>query len=61
MTKMASRPIYGKNLQNLIRNKEADLLETWYTVSGSQVLPNLFKCWHWVDIDHFYDLAKFVS
>ena len=34
MTKMASRPIYGKTLQNLLRNQEADNLETWYTASG---------------------------
>ena len=26
-----------------IRNQEADDLETWYTASGTQVLPNLFK------------------
>ena len=41
MTKMASRPIYGKNLKNfLLWNQEADDLET---ASGTQVLPNLFK------------------
>ena len=52
MTKMASRPIYCKNVQNLLRNQETDNLETWYTASGTQVLPNLFKWWHWVDHDH---------
>ena len=30
-----------KNL--LLRNQEADALETWYTALGTQVLPNLFK------------------
>ena len=40
MTKMASRPIYGKNL---LRNKETDDFETWYTASRIQVLQNLFK------------------
>ena len=44
MPKMVSRPIYGKNVKNLLlRNQEADDLETWYTATGTQVLPNLFK------------------
>ena len=44
MTKMASRPIYGKTFKNLLlRNQEADDLETWYTASGTQILPNVFK------------------
>ena len=44
MTKMASRPICGKKLQNhLLRNQEADDLETWYKALGTQVQPNLFK------------------
>ena len=46
--KMASMSIYGKNLQNLLlRNQEADDVETWYTASGTQVLPNLFNWWPW--------------
>ena len=33
-----------KTLKNLLlMNQEADDLETWYTASGTQVLPNLFK------------------
>ena len=62
MTKMVDgfRPIYGKNLQKSLRNQEADDIETWSTASGTQVLPNLFKWWHWVDLDHFYDMVKFV-
>ena len=44
MTKMASRPIYGKKHQNLfLLNQEADDLETWNSASGTQILPNLFK------------------
>ena len=43
MTKMATMPVYGKNLQNLLRNLKADDLETWYAASGARVLPNLFK------------------
>ena len=47
-----------KTLKNhLLCNQEADDLETWYTASGTQVLPDLFK---WVDLDHFYDMVKFV-
>ena len=64
MTKVASRPIYTyvKTFKNLLlRNQEADDLETWYTTSGTQVLQNLFKWWYWVDLDHFYDMVQFVS
>ena len=44
MTKMASRPIYEKNLDNLLLwNQEADDLETWYTALGTQVFSKLFK------------------
>ena len=28
-----------KNFKNLLRNLEADNLETWYTASGTRVLP----------------------
>ena len=45
----------------LLRNQEADDFEIWYTALGTQVLPNLFKWWHWVYLDHFYDMVKFVS
>ena len=40
MTKMATMPIYGKNLKNLLRNQKAYDLETWYV---AQVLPSLFN------------------
>ena len=44
MTKMAAMPIYGKTLKNLLlRNQEADDLDTWYAASGARVLSNLFK------------------
>ena len=43
-TKMASKPIYGKNLQNVFfLDQEADDTETWYKASSSQALPNWFK------------------
>ena len=35
--------MYGIKHKNLLRNQEADDLETWYTASGSQVLLDLFK------------------
>ena len=45
MTKMATMPIYGKNLKNLLLwNQKADDLETWYASLGAWVLPNLLKC-----------------
>ena len=60
MTKMAAMPIYGKNLKNrLLRNQKADDFETWYATSSAQLLPSLFKCWHCVDLDLFYDKSKF--
>ena len=43
MTKTAVMPIYGKNLKNLLRNQNADDLETWNAASGARVLPDLFK------------------
>ena len=37
-------PYVIKTLKHhLLRNQEADELETWYTASGTQVLPNLFS------------------
>ena len=54
-------PYMIKTSKNLLQNQEADDIETWYTASGTQVLPNLFKWWHWVDLVHFYDMVKFVS
>ena len=43
MTKVAAIPIYGKNLKNLLQNRKAYDLETWYVASGARVLPSLFK------------------
>ena len=42
MAKMASRLIYGKNLEKQIFFGANDL-ETWYTALGAQVLSNFFK------------------
>ena len=44
MTKIATMPIYDKNLKNrLLWNQMADDLESWYAVSGARVLISLFK------------------
>ena len=44
MTKMTAMPIYGKKIKNLLlRNQNADDLETCYAASGARVLPSLFK------------------
>ena len=59
MIKMATMPIYGKNLKNLLRHKKADDLESWYAASDLQVLPKLFKWWPWLDLDLFYVIVKF--
>ena len=62
MTKMASRPIYGKHLKNSFETKSLITLylETCDMASGTHLLPNLYKGWHWVDLYHFYDMVKFV-
>ena len=60
MTKMATMPIYGKNLKNhLLWNQKADDLESWYAALGTQVLPCLFKWWPWNDLDLFYGKFEF--
>ena len=40
-------------------NQKADDLEAWYAASVTQVLPDLFKWWPWIDIDLFYNKVKF--
>ena len=57
---MATMPIYGKNLKNLLLwNQKADDLETWYAALGTRVLPSFFKWWPWADLDLFYGKVKF--
>ena len=52
-------PYMVKTFKNvLLRNQEADDIETWYEASSTQVLPNWFKWWHWVDLVHFYDMVN---
>ena len=41
--------------------QKGQIWSLWFLYDGTQVLPNLFKWWHWVDLDHFYDMVKFVS
>ena len=47
LIKMASAPIYGKILKNLLlQNQEFEesfKAESWYTALWTQELPNLFK------------------
>ena len=41
MTKMASMPIYGKNLKkSSFPEPKGNDLETWYAASGARVLPS---------------------
>ena len=41
---MSNMPIYGKNLKNLLLQKQlTDDLETWYVALSMRVLPRLFK------------------
>ena len=49
-----------KTLKNLLLwNQKAEDLETWYAASGAGVLPSMFKCRIWVDLDLFYGKVKF--
>ena len=44
MTNMATMPIYGKNLKNLLLQKQqTNDLETWYVALSMQVLSKVFK------------------
>ena len=55
MTKMASRLKCYKSFQkSASKEPRSRWLEAWYTATGTQVLQNLFKWWHWVDLDHFF-------
>ena len=58
MTKIAAMAIHGKKKKKwkilLLWNQMADDLESLYAALGTQVLPNLFKWWPWVDLDIFY-------
>ena len=51
MAKRATMPIYDKKL--LLWNQLVDIVETWYTASGTRLLPSLFKWWH------FYSKVNF--
>ena len=43
----------------LLLKRKADEFETWYAALSTRVLPSLFKWYHWVDNDLFYDKVKF--
>ena len=44
MTKMAAMPIYGKNLKNLLLQKQKSYdLETWHVSLGTQALQISYK------------------
>ena len=51
-------PIYGKTFTNLLQNRTARALETWYAALGTQVLPTSFK-WRCLDHSPFYGKVKF--
>ena len=44
MTKMATRPIFGKTLKKLLlQNRMSNDLETWHAKSGTQALQSFYK------------------
>ena len=51
-----------KMVKNIKKTSEPRGRWPWNLVYsiGTQVLPDLFKWWHWVDLDHFYDMVKLV-
>ena len=54
--KMATMPVYGKNLKNLLLpNQKTIDLKTLYVLLWTWVLPK----WSWVDLDLFYAKVKF--
>ena len=60
MTKMATMPIYGKNLKKSSSPEPIyQYLETWYVALCMCILPRLFKLSPWVDLDPFYAKDKF--
>ena len=61
MTKMAARPIYGKNPSKIFfsRTGRPIFTKTWYVASWTPAHHNLFKWWPWVDLDLFYGRVKF--
>ena len=53
-------PDMVKTFKNfLLLNQKAYVLETWYAALVTQILPNLFNWWPWVDLDLFYSKVKF--
>ena len=50
---------YKTFIKLLLLNQKADELQTWSAALVTQVLPNLFKWWPWVDLDLFYSKVKF--
>ena len=61
MTKMAAMPIYGKTIKSLLLwNRWTDFNETWYVALWTLAHHSLYKTWHLVDLDLFYDKLNFV-
>ena len=56
MTKLATIGINNKNLKKnlLLQNQEGYDFETWHEASRNGGLQNLYKSWHWDDLDLFY-------
>ena len=53
-------PYMVKTFENLLlQNQRTADSGTCYVVLGTQVLPRLFKCWPWVDLDLFHCKALY--
>ena len=59
LTKMAAKPIYGKN--PLLWNQWTDFHELWYVAQGTLAHHILYKLWPWDDHDLFYGKVKFFN
>ena len=59
MTKMATMPIYGKNLKKSSAEPKGRWPWNLVCSMGSRVLPGLFRWWPWVDLDIIYSKIRF--
>ena len=61
MTKMATMPIYGKNLKKYSSQEpQADCLETYYVVSGILVLQDYINDDPWLTLTYFMSRSNLV-
>ena len=58
MSKMATKPIYGKRAFKNLQNQQKNFHETWYVALRTPTYHSLLK-YLWLDLDLFYGKVKF--